>query len=414
MYRTSHRNVLTMSFAVVIAAAIGVSVTSAQTAERPIQTVGEVTANDVYVRGGPSLNHYPLLKINAGDRVSIVSDSGDWFEIRPPVGVFSYISADYVDTTSGAEGVVNGDNVRVRAGSVLADFAKLKYVVQTKLKKGAKVTVLQRDADGFLRIKPPVGITVWVSRKFVEPIPSGLILPETSSPVATPVGASGSGAVASPTTASGDGVAGVPDDLSALPETEQRSALTAIDTDARAELDKPVVDRDFSALIQRYQTVADQRSGSFSSRYALARVEQLTDMASVVATVKRVRSLGDEADSKRKGYLDARSRIRTVRPPIPTELDAQGELRVSALYPPGSMPRRYRLIDRKGDVEKTIGYVELPPNSDIRIDDFLGRFVGVRAEAKRLQRGGVDPVPIFVVSELVLLHADGVGGTTQD
>ncbi len=413
MYRTSYCRVLSMSIAVVIAAAICVSVSSAQAAERPIQTVGEVNANDVYVRGGPSLNHYPLAKMNAGDRVSIVSDSGDWYEIRPPAGVFSYISADYVDMAGGQEGVVNGDNVRVRAGSVLADFAKLKYVVQTKLKKGANVTVLKRDADGFLRIKPPVGTTVWVSRKFVEPIPSGRSVPDLSPVMGTLVGDSDAGTVPATAIELAEADGAVSDDLSKIPETAQRTVLTGIDTDARAELSKPIVDREFSALIERYQAVADKGKDTVSGRYALARVGQLTDMASVVATVKRVRSLGEQADSKRKGYLEARAKIRSVRPPIPTELDAQGELRVSALYPPGSMPRRYRLIDRTGDIEKTIGYVELPPDSTIRVNDFLGRFVGVRAGAKRLQRGGIDPVPIFVVSELVLLNADGVGDVSQ-
>ncbi len=59
---------------------------------------GEVTGNDVYVRSGPSANHYPVCKLNAGVRVTILSQTGDWYEIQPPAGVFSFIHGDYVDT----------------------------------------------------------------------------------------------------------------------------------------------------------------------------------------------------------------------------------------------------------------------------------------------------------------------------
>ena len=65
---------------------------------RPVIGQGEVTTNDLYVRSGPSLNHYTIAKLNAGDRVNIVGESGDWVEILPPPGTFSLISADYVDS----------------------------------------------------------------------------------------------------------------------------------------------------------------------------------------------------------------------------------------------------------------------------------------------------------------------------
>ena len=55
--------------------------------ERP----GEVTGNDVYVRSGPSLNHYTVCKLSAGDRLTIVGEQGGWYEILPPTAAFSYI-----------------------------------------------------------------------------------------------------------------------------------------------------------------------------------------------------------------------------------------------------------------------------------------------------------------------------------
>ena len=92
-----------------------------------------------------------------------------------------------------------------------------------------------------------------------------------------------------------------------------------------------------------------------------------------------------------------------VHPEVPVALDAQGELRISALYPPGPGPRRFRLVDPDGETERTIGYVEIPVGSSIDATKFVGRYVGVRASRQRLQPGGVQPVPVYIASELVLL-----------
>lgn len=403
---------------------------------KPVISLGEVTGNDVYVRSGPSANHYPVSKLMAGDRVTVVGETGDWYEIRPPEGVFSFISGEYVDTPDERSGVVNGDNVRVRAGSTVPDFSKLKYVVQTQLSKGAEVAILGRDADGFLRIKPPPGTTVWVNRAYLEFVPSARSAGEAATPTKTPgvpgsqpgqanapsgspTGTAGptaktpppatadAGSVAAPNAGASDPARRPGADasmLAILPATEERSRLEEIDAAARAEIAKPIDRRRFTPLIERYRTIAEQDQDGFAQRYAQARVEQLTYMQTLIDTVQKMRRLGSQADSKRREFLEGRAKIREKLPPIPTELDAQGELRVSALYPPGSTPRRYRLVDPTGPMDRTIGYIEIPQDSDIVVDDFIGRYVGVRASAKRLQTGGVNPVPIFIPGELVLLQ----------
>ena len=115
-----------------VAAGISTASVSAQSETRPVIAHGEVTAGDVYVRSGPSLNHSTICKLNAGHRIDIVSEELEWYEILPPEGTFSLISGDYVDRGEGQAGVVNGDNVRVRAGSLLHDN---KYKVQTMRSK---------------------------------------------------------------------------------------------------------------------------------------------------------------------------------------------------------------------------------------------------------------------------------------
>ena len=386
-----------------------------QTPPGPTLGQGEVTANDVYVRSGPSTNHYTVCKLDAGQRVTLLGDQGDWYRIRPPASTFSLISGDYVDTTDHKTGIVNGDNVRVRAGSLLNDN---KYTVQKHLSKGAEVTILGREPDGFLRIDPPAGTSLWISRKYVEPVPDLLLALETGAGAgATDVSRRPDG---SPTTSSiAHSTNAKPVELSAsvlagIERTPLRVKLEQLDSAAREELAKPVAERQFGPLIEQLRPVAQQDDDELAQRYAGVRLEQLTDMAKLVETVTALRKLGDEADATRRRFLNGRAKIRETLPPIPMGLDVQGELRRSALYPAGSLPNRYRLIDTSDSMERTIGYVEVPPGSNIVIDDFLGRYVGVRASTTRLQAGGVNPVPIFVVGELVDLQAPATTSESSD
>ena len=398
-----------------LAAGISTASVSAQSETRPVIAHGEVTAGDVYVRSGPSLNHYTICKLNAGHRIDIVSEELEWYEILPPEGTFSLISGDYVDRGEAPSGVVNGDNVRVRAGSLLHDN---KYTVQTMLSKGARVTVLGRNPDGFLRITPPPAASLWISRRFVEVVPEELLKleretaqPSSSAPLAER-SAPSSGAE-SPVVGSDAPAAARPKAISSalaqMPPSRQREALKRIDEATRAEWIKPIFERRLQPLIDRYQAVASQTADEFARRYAQKRVEQLTDSIALSETVRRMRKVGERAESKRREFLEARAQIPDPIHPVPSGLDAQGELRISALYPPGSIPRRYRLVDRSPLGERILGYVEFPADSDIDVNLYLGRHVGVRAAQQRWQQGGVDPVPIYVVRELVLLSPTATG-----
>ena len=385
-------------------------------AQAPVGQAGraaEITGTDVYVRSGPSANHYPVVKAQAGDRVTVVGENREWLEVLPPEGVFSFISGDYVDTTDGKVGLVSGDNVRVRAGSLLPEFAKNKYVVQTKLMRGAQVSILSRDPDGYLRIEPPPGVTVWVHSGYVSILPvsdNGSDQPETDAVGGTVT--TGDFSVATP---QADGLADASEATSeekwlfkGQKETPQRRALAELDELVRAELEKPVPDRDFEPISNRYEAIAGQTEDVFAGQYATGRMEQIAQLASSVERVRSIRKLDEQIESQRREFLKERAKIREEMPPIPNGLDALGVLRASALYPPGSFPERYRLVDPTARRERTIAYVEVRPNSSIDIPSFLGRYVGVRAAGRRLQTGGIQPVPIYVLGEIVLL-----GGETK-
>jgi uncharacterized protein YgiM (DUF1202 family) len=395
-------------------------------AERTVVGEAEITANDVYVRSGDSLNHYTICKLKAGDRVTVVGERGEWYEILPPEGTFSLLSGDYVDTTDNQKGVINGNNVRVRAGSLLNEN---KYTVQALLSKGVEVTILGRNPDGFLRIKPPQGATVWVSRAFAQLRSDSRPASAQGADTATPSDATDVAAATSPasTSASADGPTTGPHTIGTpTPGTSnaRRAAssgdvdgwqkkLAELDLVTNMEFEKLVPLRQLDQFVAKYREVSEQANNEMVRQYAQRRMEEISTAIEATTAYHQLKKLDDIAETKRREYRASRAGIPEAMPTFPSGIDAKGELRVSALFPPGSTPQRYRLIDPSVAGGRTIGYVEIPPDSPIKAGDFLGRYVGVRALERRVQSGGVDPVPIYITSELVLLEPPAAPAATE-
>ena len=430
------RNASVRRRVLVVMALMGSATTFAQTAEKAVLHQGEVTGDNVYVRSGPSLNHYTVSKLRKGERIQVVGEAGEWLEILPPAGAFSLISGDYLDTADNKSGVVNAENVRVRAGSQLNDN---KYTVQTVLTKGASVEILERAADGFVRIKPPMGATLWVSKAFVNTAPGtasaatdgASAQPDATKPVdvAAPTSAdlekappamkeyddakaketaerkADSGAVPSSTgTASADALRA---DASSSSSVSNRKRLEELDGEVRIELTKPLAERELRPFMERYQRIAETDSDTVNKQYADARVEHLRGMMAVLTSIRSLHGTDEKTEAIRQEYLRQRAGLpQYVRTKEPVSLDEKGVLRVSALYPLDSEPKRLRLLDHAAAADRTLGYVEIPTGSSIDVQRFIGAYVGVRASSKRWQDGSVNPVPIYVASELVLLDAE--------
>lgn len=385
--------------------------------DRPVHGEAEIAANDVYVRSGDSLNHYTIIKLNAGDRVSIVGERGDWYEILPPPGAYSLVSGDYVDTADGKSGVVNGSNVRVRAGSTLNDN---KYTVQTLLNKGDSVEILGRNPDGFLRIKPPSGATLWISKQFVRfsgsipPTSPGVVAVEPArSELAAPADSKLVEPGSEAATVTVEPVRGSVPVSAASPPTSarleaQKKKLTELDSALYREFAKPIAQRDFAPLLAQYQAIAAEAEQGFIQQYAQRRVEEVQMSQEAANSINHWRKIDEIAETKRREFRTARATIPSVDPPPPS-IEAKGELRISALFPPGGSPERYRLIDPASSGQRTIAYVEIPPESKIQVNEFLNKYVGVRALERRVQSGGVNPIPIYIADDLVLLEPPGGG-----
>lgn len=185
--------------------------------------VGKITGDRVNIRSGPAAIYHPVGKFAEGQEVIVREErmgQTNWARIEPTPQCFSYIAKQYVrldelmirevlrtmeasqpeaetgttETGKTAEtapfrpvnaaemtatelnrlietikqpikGIVTGDYVRVRAGSIKA--LPENAVVQMQLNKGAGVQVIGQRGD-FYKIVPPKGSFFWVALDFVE------------------------------------------------------------------------------------------------------------------------------------------------------------------------------------------------------------------------------------------------------
>ncbi|MHC4093404.1 MAG: SH3 domain-containing protein [Planctomycetota bacterium] len=251
--------------------------------------VGEVTTDNLYVRSGPSTNYYPVAKLDAGSRVRVVGQEGEWLAIVPPDGCYSLIADSYVDVGDDDIGVVNGDNVRVRAGSQLQPDKY--YAIQLKLSEGAEVEILDHveklgsDEMGYYRIVPPAGAQLWASGKFVQRVPEELLALAAADKTALPAETGESPAAAPPQEEPAVPQPDVPDpDALKAKAEDYRAQLEQIDADLKAELAKPLFRRDFEPIIDRFTPLANQEIDEYSAVYAATRTTPRASYATVPST----------------------------------------------------------------------------------------------------------------------------------
>jgi len=127
-----------------------------------------ITADGAAVRSGPGVEFYPVLQLQTGDKVEVYHERDDWCAIRPPIGSFSWVGAQYVHVGSGNIGTVLADRLASHIGSNDSDDCE---TVQVTLKTGETVFILERRktpenpaSPVWLKIAPPSGEFRWIHR----------------------------------------------------------------------------------------------------------------------------------------------------------------------------------------------------------------------------------------------------------
>ncbi|HEX7448749.1 MAG TPA: SH3 domain-containing protein [Pirellulales bacterium] len=132
-----------------------------------------IASHQAEVRSGPGEKYYPVLKLQRGETIEVYRhDPGGWYAIRPPDQSFSWVAAEFIEPAEGNLGIVTGDQVAARVGTLLNDT---RDVIQVRLDRGEQVQILElRELDTsagpqtWYKIAPPAGEFRWVSAKDVD------------------------------------------------------------------------------------------------------------------------------------------------------------------------------------------------------------------------------------------------------
>jgi SH3-like domain-containing protein len=414
IHRLIQRAALTTTFGLTVTAApiIGLAqgqgstqdqvAPAVETGKQPVACV--VNADAVVVRSGPGENYYPTMKLDKGAKVTVVGHKFGWLKVIPPEGSFSYIGKAFVTRKGdGTKGSVNGTEVRVRAGSSLNEMVS---IVQAQLNTGTEVEIIGEKNEFFL-IKPPAGAFVYVSEKYLDPIPQ----PAGGQPVEVAqntTNANNHAAPQAPMPAEGattaqpavEGTTPAPTDTTnveqaAAPSTQP--APTGADAVAQAPTTQPLsADAQFDALETEFTAMSQQPIEEQKIEELIGSYQKLIAGAELPESMKRiadvrVKLLGIRNEAKGQ-YVEARKMqeagmqrqqaLRAENEELQEQIKktdvavyaAVGQLQTSSLQNGPAV--LYRLTDPS--TGRTVAYVRT--NDAAKYGSMIGKFVGVKGE----------------------------------
>lgn len=338
---------------------------AAAPADETFPYTGRIKGANVYVRSGPNLQAYPVAKLSAPARVTVIGRSNEWLRVAPPAGVFSVISKQYVKLSAdGKSGTVSGDRVRVRAGSDLVTLGDITrhWALQRHLNTGDVVTIVGEGGD-FYKIAPPDRVVVWISAEYVS---SDLV-----------------GSAALPP---------LPRTAADRPKPDAIAAVAAFDEAEKAlaiEYKKPFDQRDFASVLEHYLAIRPQPGTPLAAaigtrvralRQALDRRDRLQ---AVLENAKKIRRRQQE-------LRDRRDALTKSQPPLaPKRPVARGVLEPSLLYPGGARPQRFVLRDPNSGVVNA--FVQ-SAGGRIDLTEHTGKLVAVYGTVTRDDAHGRDTI----------------------
>jgi len=393
---------------------------------------GVVNGDAVRVRVGSDLDDHRYavqMKLDKGAVVRVLGEEADGFlKIAPPPGARLWIHGEYVvrvpnDRLAGeqppstavtqpatglkspavstppAESVVVGEDVAERGEDMVEELVSPRFAAATSL-EAAQTPVA---GDG----RTPDMVMVPVESEETE---AAALTPGTMTRAANSTAASDT-RLGNSKTPPGDSrvddplkrVTRLPVDDSGANEA-YRAQLDDLDTRLQQEMARPVEERQLSDIGEGYARLVNQQEDRYVALYAQRRLSQVELGIATSDAIRDIRSLSNDVARQRRESLEERSQFRGPPPRLVLRgFDAKGELRESMIFSSAAGPRRYRLVDPEVAVPRTLCYVEIPAGLDIEINNFLGRLVGVRASKQYLETGDVDPIPVVVAEEIVIL-----------
>lgn len=116
---------------------------------------GSITATKLNVRVRPGKKYTQIAQLKKDDKVSVLRHKDGWYEIAVPADSRVWVSSMFLEN-----GRVK-KQVNLRAGPSVA-FSSYRFA-----EPGETLKVLDSSREGWLRVAPPLGLTAWVSAKYV-------------------------------------------------------------------------------------------------------------------------------------------------------------------------------------------------------------------------------------------------------
>ena len=380
----------------------------------PFNFIGEVSANNVYVRSGPSDSYYPTMKLNKGARITVRGSKFQYLKIEPPPGSFSYVGKAYVERRGdGSVGRVT-TAANVRTGS---ELNPMKTTVQTKLEPGTDVKILGEQEE-YYKIEPPPGAYLYVQKDFVAPVERIVTqgeqvaqsnpeqntqqqtAPEASTPARDPTNTTGTiaeiatgntgetrqaepSSQQTPVAAAPNRPPAAEGNASTTRPNETQPAATAevrfekLEAEFEAASQRPVIDQPVEELLNSYQEVVnDEALPESLKRIADARIAALKVRKQTREEFAAVRKSQDEMEARRRALQAEREELEEQIQKTNVEFFAAvGTLRPSSLQQGPRGTTLYRLTDP--DTGRTLVYVR---SGDRAMGAFVNQFVGVKGE----------------------------------
>jgi len=361
-----------------------------------------VTGDRVNLRSRADLNSRIVGRANRDDVLEAVGREYGWHRIVPPDGVFSLVSASYIERVGGDRGIVNVDTtLRVRVGSDVQPRDPMRSEVQTRLENGTEVQVIGALDEDWLRIVPPDGVYVYISGDYVEQVG-----PEVAERLraAKPPSASRPSVV----TASRPTLPGLAEATTRPAEQPDLTGrwgkrlgwvLPAIENEER----KPLVEQSWDGVLGHLQPIAAQREEPQVAKLAAAWIEKIERRTEEQAVARAARDVARQAERGKIRHARELEELRQAKDLLktPPQFDARGVLRPSFVLPAGPYGMRYKLEDPF--THKVRAYVEFPTELGIDVGACIGKYVGVRGE--RQSQEGLR-VPVLRVSHMTVLNPD--------
>lgn len=200
-----------------------------------------VKGNNVNIRAAPSEKGEVVSQVSAGDVLKAVNLDGEWIEIYAPASSYVWIHKALVTGSK-----VTASRARLRAGPGI-NFSTL-----GKIDNGTHVNVISEFSD-WLKITPPSGCTLWISRDYIEPVPPPAppVPPKDMKPPTHPI----------PANQQSQNITTPP-----LPEKPLPSGLPLNETSKTAPVFKPAQD-ELPEGLSRNKLVSFKTQGNSVSRY---------------------------------------------------------------------------------------------------------------------------------------------------